>query len=485
MQSSNVKNVKGIPIGPCKLCGADVIDKGKFFGCSAYFDSGCGFTISKVVLGKELSPEDIKTLLNTGDTRLIEGFQKKTGKGTFKAVISWDEEREKLTWKFPNSNVNKLPTDLLKPLVIYEPPDSDTKREFEAIEREALALKHPCKVVDVRHGPRVTQYQLQPKKGVNITGYKRFNANFQAALFANKLNMYIPIPGTNRVGIEIPTKHPFPVQLRGLLEDEEYQAKKRPLSFPLGMDLYGKPIFADLASMPHLLVAGATGAGKSVFLNSLILSLLYGNEPHELKFLFIDPKQVELSIYEGIPHLRSTVVKDAKRAGEALSSLVKEMMNRYSLMEEAGVRNIDGYNAKLLKKDPKALKLPYIVAVVDEVADLIMADEEGHVEHYIVRLAQLARAAGIHMVIATQRPTKKVLSPIIKANMPVRIAFSVASSMDSMTILDQTGAENLLGKGDMLYQPKDGPRRRLQSGFVSDEETEKVVEYIRKKYPPK
>jgi DNA segregation ATPase FtsK/SpoIIIE-like protein len=194
--------------------------------------------------------------------RLIDGFKNKSGTGTFKAVLSRDDESNRLTWKFPNSNVFKIPMDLLKPLVVYEPPVDDTEREFEAIEREALALKHPCKVVGVKHGPRITQYQLQPNKGINIADYKKFKANFQAALLASKLSMYIPIPGTNLVGIEIPTKHPYPVQLRGLLENEEYQAKKKPLSFTLGQDLYGRPFFADLASMPHLLVAGATGAGK-------------------------------------------------------------------------------------------------------------------------------------------------------------------------------------------------------------------------------
>lgn len=482
MQPSNVRSVKGIPIGSCKLCGADVVDRGKFYGCSSYFDTGCGFTISKNILGVEIPVEDIVSLLKTGDTGLIEGFRKKDGKGTFKAVLSWDDEQKRLVWKFPNSNSFKLPIDLLKPLIVYEPPLVEVEKDFEAIEKESFALKHPCKVVDVKHGPRITQYQLEPRKGVNISGYRRFKANFQAALRADKIVMHIPIPGTNRIGIEIPTKHPYPVQLRGLLENEEFLAKKKPLSFPLGMDLYGKPYYADLASMPHMLVAGTTGSGKSVFLNSIIVSLLYGNDPDELKLVLIDPKQVELSVYEGIPHLMSTVVKDAQRANFALKYLIKEMMNRYTLFEKARVRNIESYNNKMLENDPDGKKLPYIVVVIDEIADLIMTDPDKNIERNVVRLAQLSRAAGIHLIVATQRPTRKVLSPVIKGNMPVRVSFSVASSSDSMTILDQTGAENLLGKGDMIYLPKDAPKKRLQSGFVSDEEIARVVSYLQKKH---
>ncbi len=470
--------VTNIPVGPCILCKNDILDKGNFYGCSAYRDSGCGFTISKKILGVTISPENISLLLKTGETRLIDGFSHKGGKGTFKAVLSWDENHNKLVFNKPNPHKFVIPMNLLKPLNVYEPPESDTKMDFRAIEKESHALKLPARVVGVKHGPRITRFHLQPYKGVNISSYKRFKANFQAALSAKRLTMYIPIPGTKYVGIETETKYPYPVQLRGLLEDEEYQAKKKPLSFPLGMDLNGTPYFADLAGMPHLLVAGTTGSGKSVFLNSLIISLLYGNKPEDLKFLFIDPKQVELAAYEGIPHLFAPVVKDVKNAVLSLKKLVHEMEERYKLLEEAGVRNINSYNEKLLERNSSAQKLPFIVAVVDEVADLMMVSEDGEVEYLISRLAQLARASGIHMCIATQRPSRKVLSPIIKANMPARIAFSVSSSADSMTILDQTGAEDLLGKGDMIFLSNDRPKMRLQSGFVSDTETEKVVNYL-------
>lgn len=476
-EAKNTKSHNDIPVGPCKYCGGDVVDKKNFYGCSNYRETGCGFTISKTILGKEITRENIEMLLKTGDTRLIDGFKQRSGNGTFKAILSWNVEEKRLIFNTPNPNIFKLPMELLKPLTVYEPPEEDTLREFQSIEDEARAIKYPCKVEGVKHGPRITRYELKPEPGINITGYKRFKANFQAALRAKRVSMYIPIPGTNQVGIEIPSKHPYPVQLRGLLENEEFQAfsKNRPLPFPLGSDIYGRPYFADLADMPHLLVAGATGSGKSVFLNAVILSLVYGRTPEELKFMFIDPKQVELSVYEELPHLFQPIVTDTKKAEKALAVIVREMERRYEQLQKVGVRNLGSYNTKMEKQGKE--KIPYICVVIDEVADLIMTTD-GSVEDHIVRISQLARACGIHLIVATQRPTKKVLSPLIKANMPVRVGFAVASSMDSMTILDQPGAENLLGKGDMIYLSKDRPKTRLQSGFVSDEETEKVVRYL-------
>ena len=460
--------------GPCKLCGEPMVDKGKFYGCSSYSQTGCGFTISKQIHGVHIPPNQIRMLLEKGETNLIEGFTRKGNQKTFNAVLGL--ENGKLTFRFPNTNVLTIPLHLLEPLAIFTPSEEDTKREFYTIQKEAESLKHPARVVGVTHGPRVSRYELLPSRGINITGYKRFKANFQAVLKARKLSMYIPIPGTNLIGIEVPNKKPYPVQIRGLLENQEYLAKKKDLSFPLGMNLQGVPIFADLADMPHLLVAGTTGSGKSVFLNSLIISLLYGSTPDQLKFMFIDPKQVELSVYADLPHLFSPIVTQVQKAGKALEYLVKEMTDRYYIFQKSGVRNITGYNEKYPNK-----KMPYIVLVIDELADLLMTTE-ANVEALIQRLAQLARAAGIHMVIATQRPTKKVLSPTIKSNLPVRVAFSVASTADSMTILNEPGAEELLGKGDMLYQPKDGGRIRLQSAFVSDQEIERVVKHMRAQY---
>ncbi|MFC5449058.1 DNA topoisomerase 3 [Paenibacillus aestuarii] len=469
-------------LGPCRKCQSEVVDKGNFYGCSSYMSQGCGFTISKTILGQTISPENIRLLLEKGETKLIEGFQRRSGTGTFKAVLMWDPDSDKLIFRVPSTNVYKMPLNLLKPLTVFETSQEELNKDFWAIEKEATALKYPAKVVGVKHGPRITRYELLPAKGINISGYKRFKANFQAALKAKRLTMHIPIPGSNHVGIEIPNKHPYPVQLRGLLENEEFQAKKRDLSIPIGMDLLGNPYFADLASMPHLLVAGTTGSGKSVFLNELITGLLYSCSPDMLKFLMIDPKQVELSVYADLPHLFCPIITEVEKAGKALDLLVQEMTKRYKILQQAGVRNISAYNEKMSTQDPIAKKMPYIVLIIDELADLMMTTADFNVEHYIVRLAQLARASGIHMVIATQRPTKQVISPLIKSNMPVRAAFAVAATSDSMTILDEPGAEDLLGQGDMLFMSKDVPKIRLQSGYVSDEEIEDVVKYLKTMY---
>lgn len=464
------KKEEALGVGPCPLCRESVvIDKGNFYGCSAYAKTGCGFTISKIILGVIITPENIKKLLRKGETDLIEGFQRK--EVTFNAVLVWGSG--KIHFRTPNATRLSLPLTLLEPSTMQTPSKEDEKREFILIEKEAATLKYPVKVVGVTHGPRVSRYELLPNKGINIMGYKRFKANFQAALKANKLSLYLPIPGSNYIGIEVPNRRPYPVQLRGLLENQNYLAKLKDLSFPIGMNLQGQPVFANLVDMPHLLVAGTTGSGKSVFINSLIISLLYGSTPQNLKFMFIDPKQVELSVYSVLPNLVCPIVTQVQKTGAALKYLIDEMDSRYHQFMKTGVRNILGYN----EKNPSQ-KLPYIVLVIDELADLLMLTDGG-VEDQIQRLSQLARAAGIHMIIATQRPTKKVLSPTIKANLPVRIAFAVASTADSMTILDQGGAEDLLGRGDMIYLPKDGAPARLQSAYVSDEEIERVVSYTK------
>jgi DNA topoisomerase III len=456
-------------LGPCKLCGEPVLDKGKFYGCSAYIKTGCGFTLSKKILNVDIQPDHITALLNNGESGLIEGFTK-TNQKPFNAALIW--ENGKLGFKTPSANVLTLPLQLLDLPVHHSVSERDDRQAFTAIEREATDLKRPVRVVNVTHGPRVSRYELLPEKGINIKAYDRFKANFQAALRASKISLYIPIPGTNRIGIEVPNAHPFPVQLRQLLENDKFLVSKKSLSFPLGMNLQGEPVFADLAEMPHLLVAGATGAGKSVFLNSLIISLLFGTTPKDLKLMFIDPKQVELSVYKNLPHLFCPIVTEVNKTGKALEYLVREMMNRYHQFNKHGVRNITAYNEKYPNN-----KIPFIVLIIDELADLLMTTE-ANVESLIQRLAQLARAAGIHMVIATQRPTKKVLSPTIKSNLPVRVAFAVASTADSMTILDEPGAESLLGKGDMLFLPKDGGKYRLQSPFLADQEIERVVQFI-------
>ncbi|MCM3130635.1 MULTISPECIES: DNA topoisomerase 3 [unclassified Paenibacillus] len=467
-------------LGPCKKCGRPVIDKGVLYGCSAWEDTRCDFKISKTIKGVVIQREIIKRLLEKGSSGLIRGFIQKSKDpnkpdSTFDAVLVFDKEG-KLCWTYPSLDVLKLPTYLLKVPTVAPPSEQEQKREFTEIEKEAATLKLPSKVLRATYGPRATRYELAPEPGLNVANFKRYKANFQLALRAETIIIDAPIPGKNVVGIEIPSKTPYTVNLRSLLENKEFLASKKALSFPLGMDMSGEPVYADLAEMPHLLVAGATGSGKSVFLNELIVSLLYGQTPDKLKFLFIDPKMVELSVYETIPHLFGPIVTDVRRAGIALKKLVIEMEKRYEILRNYGVRNIHSYNDKT-RNDPNAPGMPYIVLVIDELADLMMTTGP-EVEDCIQRLAQLARAAGIHMVIATQRPSKTVLSPVIKANLPVRISFAVANHHDSQVILDAPGAEALLGKGDMYYLPKDGAKRRLVSAYVSDEEIERVTNHI-------
>jgi DNA topoisomerase-3 len=475
-----------LDLGPCKKCGRPVIDKGVLYGCSGWEDTGCDFKISKTIKGVLIERDIIKRLLEKGSSGLIRGFIQKSKDpnkpdSTFDAVLVFDKAG-KLCWTYPSLDVLKLPTYLLKPPTVSPPSEQEQKKEFAEIEKEAAILKLPCKVIKAYYGPRATRYELAPEPGLNVAHYKRYKANFQLALRAETIIVDAPIPGKNVVGIEIPSKTPYTVNLRSLLENKEFLASKKALSFPLGMDMSGEPVYADLAEMPHLLVAGATGSGKSVFLNELIISLLYGQTPDKLKFLFIDPKMVELSVYETIPHLFGPIVTDVRRAGIALKKLVVEMEKRYEILRNYGVRNIHSYNEKI-QSIPNAPRMPYIVLVIDELADLMMTTGP-EVEDCIQRLAQLARAAGIHMVIATQRPSKQVISPVIKANFPVRIAFAVANQYDSQVILDAPGAEALLGKGDMYYLPRDGARRRLVSAFVSDEEIERVTNHLAKIYSP-
>lgn len=471
------QSVKLKSFGPCKKCNENVVDKGRFYGCSGYSKTGCNFTFPKAIRGVAISEENVKLYLKKGETNLIKDIPKKE-EGTFDAVLVWNGE--KMDFRFPNKNVLHLPLNLLK----AGPKDmvytEDVKQAIQSIEDETAALKKPAKVVNVIRGPRVTRYELRPKAGVNITGYKRFKENIQAALKATSITLLIPVPGKNVIGIEVPNKKPNIVYLRSMLESPEYLANKKPLSFPIGVNVEGEPIIANLAEMPHLLVAGQTGSGKSVLINSLICSMLYSLPPEDLKMMFIDPKQVELSVYEDIPHNIGPIVKDPAHAEKALRRLVDEMMRRYHIFEKHGVRNLEAYKEKVAN-DPETEHLPFLVVVIDELADLMMTTDV-QVEEHITRLTQLSRASGIHLIIATQRPNKKVLSTNIKANLPCRIAFSVSSNADSMTILDEAGAEDLLGRGDLLYQPTDTPKVRLQSAFVNDQEIEKVVQYLSRKY---
>ncbi|MDD3338739.1 MAG: DNA translocase FtsK [Lachnospiraceae bacterium] len=339
-------------------------------------------------------------------------------------------------------------------------------------------------VTNASCGPTVTRYELQPEQGVKVSRIVGLSDDIKLNLAAADIRIEAPIPGKAAVGIEVPNENNSAVMLRDLLQSEDFQKSKAALSFAVGKDIAGKPVVTDIAKMPHLLIAGATGSGKSVCINTLIMSLLYKANPDDVKMIMIDPKVVELSCYNGIPHLFIPVVTDPKKAAGALNWAVAEMTDRYNKFSEYGVRDLKGFNEKitLISQDPaledKPKKMPQIVIIVDELADLMMV-APGEVEDAICRLAQLARAAGIHLIIATQRPSVNVITGLIKANMPSRIAFSVSSGVDSRTILDMNGAEKLLGKGDMLFYPQGYPKpARLQGSFVSDQEVSSVVKFL-------
>ncbi len=330
-----------------------------------------------------------------------------------------------------------------------------------------------AKIINACHGPAVTRYELEPAPGVKVSKITNLADDLALSLAAFSVRIE-PIPGKAAIGIEVPNKELEGVQLREVLENEAFAAAKSKLTVGLGMDIGGQAIFADLAKMPHLLVAGATGSGKSVCINTLITSILFKAKPDEVKFILIDPKMVELSNYNGIPHLMVPVVTDAKKAASVLNWAVQEMEKRYAKFAQMGVRDMERYN----KMNPEDI-MPSVVIIIDELADLMMVAPHD-VEDAICRLAQKARAAGLHLVLATQRPSVDVITGIIKANIPSRISFSVSSQIDSRTILDMGGAEKLLGKGDMLFYPVGAAKpRRVQGAFVSDQEVEELLDYIR------
>jgi len=335
-----------------------------------------------------------------------------------------------------------------------------------------------AKVINVSRGPAVTRYELQPSPGVKVSRIVNLSDDISLNLASSGVRIEAPIPGKAAIGIEVPNKEMETVYLREVLETVEFTQHKSKLAFAIGKDISGENIIGDIAKMPHLLIAGATGAGKSVCINSIIISLLYKSSPGEVKLLMVDPKVVELGIYNGIPHLLIPVVTDPRKAAGALNWAVQEMINRYKLFAERGARDIKGYNA-LLKESGEIGLLPEIVIIIDELADLMMV-APNEVEDSICRLAQMARAAGMHLVIATQRPSVDVITGVIKANIPSRIAFAVTSQVDSRTILDMAGAEKLLGKGDMLFYPVGEPKPiRIKCAFVTDKEVESVVSHIK------
>lgn len=335
-----------------------------------------------------------------------------------------------------------------------------------------------AQVVEISCGPTVTRYEVKPAAGVKVNQITSLSKDIALKLAAKGGVMIAPVPGKSTIGIEIANANPSKVTLREVIESEEFKNHKSKLAVALGKDISGAPVIMDLAKMPHLLIAGATGAGKSVCINTLIVSLMYKADPSEVKLVMVDPKQVELGVYNGIPHLLIPVVKDAKKATGALSWAVQEMTERYSTFEKHNVRNIQGYNALMEEEGTPENKMPSIVIIIDEFADLMMV-APGDVENYVCRIAQLARAAGMHLVIATQRPVVKFITGNIKANVPSRISFMVASAKDSITILDMAGAEKLVGKGDMLYMPVGETKpARMQCAFVSDDDVKAVVSAV-------
>ena len=394
---------------------------------------------------------------------------------TMPAAVSETKPREEATQ--PTERPYELPK-------VEEILASEVKKKNFALEREiaenaqTLAqtlenFKVKAKIINACHGPAVTRYELEPAPGVKVSKITNLADDLALSLAAFSVRIE-PIPGKAAIGIEVPNKELEGIRLREVLEKPAFATAKSKLTVGLGVDIAGPGIFADLAKMPHLLVAGATGSGKSVCINTLITSVLFKARPDEVKFILIDPKMVELSNYNGIPHLMVPVVTDAKKAASVLNWSVQEMEKRYAKFAETGVRDMERFNAAKPEE-----KMPAIVIIIDELADLMMVAPHD-VEDAICRLAQKARAAGIHLVLATQRPSVDVITGIIKANIPSRISFAVSSQIDSRTILDMSGAEKLLGKGDMLFYPVGSAKpQRVQGAFVSDEEVERLLDFIR------
>jgi S-DNA-T family DNA segregation ATPase FtsK/SpoIIIE len=346
------------------------------------------------------------------------------------------------------------------------------------LEETLRSFNVETKVVNVTMGPTVTRFELQPKQGVKVSKIVNLADDIALNLASSGVRIEAPIPGKAAIGIEVPNKVLSPVFLREVIESKEFDKQTSKVAFALGKDIAGECVIADITKMPHLLIAGATGSGKSVCINSLIMSILYKSSPDEVKMLLIDPKVVELAVYNGIPHLLIPVVTEPKKAAGALNWAVQEMIDRYKMFAEKGVRDIKGYN-EFLQQAGEDGHLPLIVIIIDELSDLMMV-APGEVEEAICRLAQMARAAGMHLIVATQRPSVDVITGLIKANIPSRISFAVSSQIDSRTILDMGGAEKLLGKGDMLFYPTGRQKPiRVQGAFVSDKEVERVVDFIK------
>lgn len=376
------------------------------------------------------------------------------------------------------------PLDLVKPNTSEKSYSSDKddelKKRGELLISTLNSFGVGAKIIAITRGPSVTRFEIQPDSGVKVSKIVSLSDDIALNLAATGVRIEAPIPGKAAIGIEVPNKEVEPVYLHDVLKSSEYLNAPSKLSIALGKDISGNIIIGDIARMPHLLIAGSTGSGKSVCINTIISSILYKASPDEVKFIMVDPKVVELGVYNGIPHLLIPVVTNPKKAAGALAWAVQEMETRYGLFAQKGARDISGYNKIAIKDDLE--KLPQVVIIIDELADLMMI-AANEIEDSIIRLAQKARAAGIHLVIATQRPSVNVITGLIKANIPSRIAFAVASQVDARTILDTAGAEKLLGRGDMLYHPIGMPKpKRVQGAFVSDGDVEKLVEHVKSSF---
>jgi S-DNA-T family DNA segregation ATPase FtsK/SpoIIIE len=394
-----------------------------------------------------------------------------------RVVAELEDDLPEIDWKLPS--ITLLDTVTAR----RERMADEIKRNVKIIESTLETFGVACKVIGVNPGPAVTQYELQPGAGVQVKRITALQNDLSLALAAAPLRIEAPIPGKAAVGIEVPNKAASLVTIREVLETAAFREGTNKLALGLGNDVSGQSIIADLTRMPHLLIAGATGQGKSVCINALITSLLFQVTPEHMRLLLIDPKRVELTGYNGLPHLALPVLVESHQAAAALRWAVAEMDRRYKMFSAEGVRNIASYNEKATQK--LARQLPYVVIVIDELADLMMV-AAGEIEELICRIAQLARAVGIHLIIATQRPSTDIITGLIKANIPSRIAFAVGSQVDSRVILDSGGAEKLLGRGDMLYQPVDaGKPTRIQGAFVSDPEVEGVVNFWKSQGGPR
>ena len=436
--------------------------------------------------GEDLEPLTKQSKMKKRQMAMQESEPDVIESNLFKDVEEQKEEKKKAVLQLEHAQIVEDEHYEYPPVEILSKPSKRTiKGGAKALTETATRLQKTlysfgvsAKVENVSVGPAITRYELKPAEGVRVSKIANLADDIALNLAAETIRIEAPIPGKQAVGIEVPNKEKEAVHLREVLDSDEFKENKSKLAVALGKDVAGNIQLADIAKMPHVMIAGSTGSGKSVCINTIITSIIYHAKPSEVKFVMVDPKVVELSVYNVIPHLLIPVVTDPRKAAGALAWAVQEMEDRYSKFANKGVRDLKGYN-KAIEKENEVGKLPQIVIIIDELADLMMV-AKNDVEDAICRLAQKARAAGMHLVIATQRPSVDVITGLIKANIPSRIAFAVSSQVDSRTILDSVGAEKLLGKGDMLYFPSGAPKPyRVQGAFVSDDEVEKIVDFIK------